>query len=238
MSALYYYLTVTLLNPIPIFLDQHLWELDLSSKFNVSAPPWTAHLKPEDWNQHYNGASGTLWNIGDGSFYTLGGWMSSAYEGPPKGTRIREPYYTQNSSGFYFRLPDPRIFAYNPKTGNWSSQLLKGIHRLSDTAYAQSARNKVGYTIGGLEVIEEASSAIEFFADQVGAWVSTMSKFDFRTLEFNITEMPDDIGATSRVVMHSLDRVGKEGVLVAFAGKSMKNNIEQFVSFYFIQSHF
>ena len=102
--------------------------------------------------------------------------MSSAYEGPPKGTRIREPYYTQNSSGFYFRLPDPRIFAYNPKTGNWSSQLLKGIHRLSDTAYAQSARNKVGYTIGGLEVIEEASSAIEFFADQVGAWVSTDRK--------------------------------------------------------------
>ena len=160
--------------------------------------------------------------------------MSLVYEGPPTGHRIREPYYTQNSSGFYYHLPDPRVFAYDSKTGDWSSQLQKDIHRLSDTGYTQSARNKVGYTVGGLRVTEEDSSPTDFIPPNVGAWVSTMSAYDFRTGKFNITEMPDDIGFTRQLVMHSLDRVGNAGVLIAFAGKSNNNNLEEYVSFYLV----
>ena len=195
-------LAVTL-TQIPISTDEHLWELDLSSKFNVSTPPWTAHSKPQDWNQHYSGVFGTLWDIGDGKFYTFGGYIHS-YEGPPPpGHRIREPYYTQNSSGFYFQLPDPRVFAYDPKTGNWSSELQKDILQLGGAACAQSARNKVGYSLGGLQVIEEYSSSTDFilqFSSQIyGETVSTMLKYDFRAKEFTITNLPDDVGETSGV---------------------------------------
>ena len=233
-------MTVTLLNQIPIPPDEHLWELDLSSKFNVSKPPWTAHSKPQNWNQHYNGASGTLWDIGDGGFYTLGGWMNSVMEGPPPGQKIGEPYYTQNISGFYFQLPDPRIFAYDPKSGNWSSSLLrKDIYRLSDTGYAQSARNKVGYTLGGLRVVEEMSSPTAFAAPDVTTWLSSMSTYDFRTKNLTTTDIPVDINLSSRVEMHSLDRVGNEGVLVAFAGRTNtidNNGVEGYVSFDFTHS--
>ena len=224
---------ITLLNQIPIFPDEYLWELDLSSKFDVSIPPWVAHPKPPDWNQHYNGVSGTLWNIGDGKFYTLGGIMSLFYTGPPPGYQIREPYYTHNISGYYFQLPAPRVFAYDPTTGNWSSWLHNDIHRLSDTAYTQSSRNKVGYTVGGLQVTEKDSSPTDFTPQPFGIWISTMSKYDFRTMKFTITEMPDDVGATSRVEMHCLERVGKEGVLVAFAGQSKNNLIEEWVCCYY-----
>ena len=224
------WLPVTLLNPIPIFPDEYLWELDLSSKFNVSTPSWTAHAKPSDWTQHYNGASGTMWNIEDGKFYTLGGWMSLVYVGPPTGHRIGAPYYTSNSSGYYYQLPPTRIFSYDPTSGNWSSQVQSGIHRLSDVAYTQSVRNKVGYTFGGTLVTEEDSSPSAFLPANVGAWVSTFSEYDFKTGKFNITSMPDDIGITKQLIMHSLDRVGNEGVLVAFGGKSNNNNLELYVS--------
>lgn len=226
-------------DPLPIFPDEHLWELDLSTKFNVSTPHWTAHPKPGGRDQHYNGAAGTLWNIGDGKFYTLGGWMSLVLVGPPPGHRIREPYFTQNSSGFYFHLPEPRIFAFDPKTGNWTSEEQKNIHRLTDIAYTQSARNKVGYTFGGNRVVEEDSSATDFLPAGAGAWVSTMSKYDFRTGKFNITDMPADVGLTKSALMHSLDRVGKEGVLIAFGGKSNNNNNEEWVSpFFFIYIYY
>ena len=122
---------------------------------------------------------------------------------PPPGHRIREPYYTQNSSGFYFQLPDPRVFAYDPKTGNWSSELQKDILQLGGAACAQSARNKVGYSLGGLQVIEEYSSSTDFilqFSSQIyGETVSTMLKYDFRAKEFTITNLPDDVGETSGV---------------------------------------
>ena len=159
--------------------------------------------------------------------------MSLSSKGPPPGYPIGEPYYTHNISGYYFQLPAPRVFAYDPKTGNWSSWLQKDIHRLSDTAFTQSSRNKVGYTFGGLQVNEKDSSPSEFTPQAVGLWISTMSKFDFRTKKFTITEMPDDVGTTSRVEMHCLDRVGKEGVLVAFAGKSKNNLIEEYVCCYY-----
>ena len=245
-----YYLIdcVNLLTQIPLHQDEHLWELDLSIKFAVSTPPWTAHSKPQDWNQHYNGASGALWDIGDGKFYTSGGWMSSGMEGPPPGKAVGEPYFTRNSSGSHFQLPDPRVFAYDPKTGNWSSSLLeKGIHRLSDAAYAQSATNRVGYTLGGLLVTESSNAlpgyvpnVLPNFIEDVGLpnfvtvesneqWVYRMTKYDFRSGEF--TKIPTKVDITSRAVMHSLERIGDEGILVAFAGRY--NNNTQFVSLYF-----
>lgn len=139
----------------------------------------------------------------------------------PKGQKLGEPYYTYDSQ-FHFQLPDTRIFAYDPKTKNWSSELHKDIHRLSDTAYAQSVRNKVGYTFGGLGVKEEESSPTEFIPSMFNSWIptATMSKYDFRTQEYNITPVPDYIGGRAWAVMHSLDRVGSEGVLVAFGGDS------------------
>lgn len=36
------------------------------------------------------------------------------------------------------------------------------------------------------------------------------------------------------VLIHSLDGVGNEGVLVAFAGQTKNMNLVQYVSFYFI----
>ena len=224
--------THSLLNPVAMFSDQHLWELDLSQKFNVSKPPWTAHTKPGNWNEHYNGVSGTLWNVGDGKFYTLGGKFSS-YEGPPMGHRIREPYYIQNTSGYYFQLPDVRVFAYSPGTGRWSSQLQTDVSRIVSNAYTQSARNKIGYTLGGIFVMERDFSTKEFFAPtSVGGWLDSMSAYDFKTGKFSFSTVPDGIGKTIMVLMHSLDRVGKEGILVAFAGRFSKNNIEQVVSFH------
>ena len=124
------------------------------------------------------------------------------------------------------------MFAYDIEAGTWSSVLLpKGVSRVFDTAFTQSARNKVGYTLGGTLVKERDFSTTDFFA-AVGDWVDTMSAYDFRTGDFNFTTLPDSIGQTTQVIMHSLDRVGKEGILVALAGRSKKDNIEQVVSFY------
>lgn len=160
-----------------------------------------------------------MWDIGDGKFYTLGGWLAP-YIGP-KGQKLGEPYFTHDSE-FHFQLPETRIFAYDPKTKNWSSELHKDIHRLSDTAYAQSVRNKVGYAFGGLSVKEVDSSPTEFTPWMFNSWTptDTMLKYDFRTQEYNITSLPDYISGRAWAVMHSLDRVGSEGVLVAFGGDS------------------
>lgn len=155
-------------------------------------------------------------------------------EGPPKGYKIREPYYTQNASGYYFQLPDPRVFVYDPQTGNWTSELLpKDVHRVFDSAYAQSTRNKVGYSFGGTLVKERDFSTKDFYAaSSEGDWLDTMSAYDFRTGKFNFTTMPDSIGKTILVLMHGLDRVGNEGILVAFAGRFTVKNVEKVVSIY------
>ena len=181
--------------------------------------------------RYYNGVSGTLWDIGDGRFYTLGGRFGNLVG--PTGNQIREPYYTQNASGYYFQLPAPRIFAYDPRTGNWSSELLpKGVRRIFDTAYTQSARNAVGYAFGGTLVKEKQFSATSFTAGAYdGDWLDLMTMYDFRTGKFNSTIMPSIIGKTKLAMVHSLDRVGDEGVLVVFAGMSYNNNILQYVSF-------
>ena len=133
----------------------------------------------------------------------------------PDGHNPGEPIITQTSSGPVFRLPDLRVFAYDPKTGNWSSHPQNGVTRQSDTAYV--ALNKIGYTFGGYQVPSEGDNLPDYNLDN---WISTMSRYDFGTHEFiDAVEVPDDIGATNQAVMHSLDRVGHEGVLVVFAGK-------------------
>jgi len=224
-----------------ICLDKHLWELDLSAKFNTSKPPWTAHAKPDDWNSHYNGAAGTLWNLGDDTFYTLGGWMSPAYEGPPPGYRIGDPYYTpvkaaDGSTRYTYQLPPAAIHAYNTTTANWTSiSLPSGIHRLTEIGYTQSKRNKIGYTLGGFPVVEQKDGGTDknFIAPIVdmSTWQTTLSTYDFRKNTFNTSELPDDIGPTAFVMLHSLDRVGDEGVLIALAGKSKKGNRDDYVSY-------
>ena len=225
-----------------ICLDKHLWELDLSAKFNTSKPPWTAHAKPDDWNSHYNGAAGTLWNLGDGTFYTLGGWMSPAFEGPPPGSRIGGPYYTSvkaadGSTIYRYQLPPAAIHAYNTTTANWTSiSLPSDIHRLTEIGYTQSKRNKVGYTLGGFSVVEQQAEPtnkdfIARTANGGGPWQTTLSAYDFRKNTFNTSELPDDIGPTAYLILHSLDRVGEEGVLISLAGKSKKGNRDDYVSY-------
>ena len=105
------------------------------------------------------------------------------------------------------------------------------VHRLFDNGYTQSARNKVGYTLGGNLVKERDFSPTEFWAG-VGDWTDKMSAYDFRTGELTFTNMPFGIGQTTQVIMHSLDRVGNEGILVAFGGIANNNNIHPAVSFY------
>lgn len=217
-----------------IFSDSDLWELDLSQKFNVSIPPWTAHAKPTDWNQYYDARSGTIWNIGDGKFYTVGGFISG-WQGPPPGYRITEPYYKHNTAGYYFQLPQPRIFTYDPQAGSWSTELvLTHVRRVAENAYTQSARNRVGYSFGGFLVAEAEASSEEFYTQgKEGEALDQFSAYDFETKKINFTSMPVDIGKTHLVLVHSLDRVGSEGTLVAFAGISDNDTDDKFVSLFF-----
>jgi len=221
---------------ILIGLDKHLWELDLSAKFNTPKPPWTANPKPDDWNRHYNGAQGALWDFGGSTFYTFGGWMSNIYEGPPPGHRIVDPYYTpvkaaNGSITYTYQLPPPSIHVYDTTTAIWASiSIPSNIHRLTNMGYTQSRRNKVGYMLGGYPVVEQQNggtnqSFVAQLVDQ-GEWQNTLLAYDFRKNTFIPSDLPDDIGATSGVVLHSLDRVGDEGVLIALAGTS-KNNESQ-----------
>ncbi|KAF8422747.1 hypothetical protein EV426DRAFT_165093 [Tirmania nivea] len=220
--------------------NKHLWELDLSAKFYTSKPPWTANAKPDDWNEHFNGAQGTLWNLGDGKFYTLGGWMSNIYQGPPGGYRIKEPYFTSakgadGTTTYTFQLPPTRIHVYDAATANWTSIALPSdINRSSDVGYTQSKRNKVGYTLGGFPVVEKQNGADPDFVastvDTGALWQNTLTAYDFRKNVFNTSELPDGIGATTNVILYSLDRVGDEGVLIALGGKSKNNNVQEYVS--------
>jgi len=223
-----------------ICLDKHLWEVDLSAKFNTSKPPWTAHAKPDNWNRHYNGAAGTLWNLGDDTFYTFGGWMS-VYEGPPGGYRIGAPYYTtvkaaNGSTTYTYQLPLAAIHAYDTTTANWTSiSLPSDIHRLAEIGYAQSKRNKIGYMLGGFPVVEEQDGGAigNSIADTVDmrSWKATLSAYDFRKKLFSTFQVSDDIGPMAYVILHSLDRVGEEGVLISLAGKSKKGNLDDYVSY-------
>lgn len=166
--------------------------------------------------------------------------MSNIYQGPPGGFRIVDPYYTpvkaaDGATTYSYQLPPTRIQVYDAETANWTSiSLSSDIHRLSDIGYTQSKRNRVGYTLGGFPVVEKQDGGTDqnFIAQLVDTnnWQATLSTYDFRTNTFNTSELPDDIGATNNVVLHSLDRVGDEGVLIALSGKSKNNNQEEYVS--------
>jgi len=140
------------------------------------------------------------------------------------------------STTYRYQLPPPAIHAYNTKAANWTSiSLPSSIHRLSDLGYTQSKRNKVGYTIGGFPVVEQQNEATnkDFVAQLVdtGVWQTTLSTYDFKKGTFNTSDLPDDIGATNSVILHSLDRVGGEGVLIALGGKSKNSGQEAYVSY-------
>lgn len=188
-----------------------------------------------NWNKHYDGSDGVVWNIGNGSFYSFGGEFTERE--PPVGDTIGAPYYTKNSSGYYFQLPQQRIFSYNSQTREWSSELLpKDIVRTCGSAYTQSVRNKVGYSLGGYVLPETRSSDAEIaFGDNSNApGLEKMLAYNLKTTilpntgKFNVSQLPDgpngySMGGTGQrvhAIMHCLDRVGNEGILVAFAGGS------------------
>lgn len=230
-SGMTWWQSKSLPNPFPIFSidlnltvfpDEHLWELDLSSRFNVSTPQWKAHPKPEDPDQHYSGAVGLLWNIRDGKFYTLGGWLQFII-GPDPGYSLGPPYITQNSSGTFYHIPVPRTFAYDAETGNWTSKVHPELERLSNTGYAQSARNKVGYMLGGHWIAGTSSSiggSPSALYPTPPKLVYSLSSYNFMTDEFNTSRIPTELGSVRGLEMHCLERVGNEGVLVAFGGRA------------------
>lgn len=169
-----------------------------------------------------------MWNIADDSFHSFSGEFSERE--PPNGDKIGAPYVTNNVSGYYYELPEQRIFSYNSHTRGWSSSkpLPKDIDRTTGSAYTQSARNKVGFSFGGYLVPGEnfAKDEIVFADNSWKPWIDKMVAYDLKTGEFNVTQLPAlpngdttrGIGPTVHAIMHSLDRVGNEGILVAFAG--------------------
>ena len=195
-----------------------------------------------------------IWNFGNGSFYSFGGRFSERE--PPYGNEIGAPYNTNNESGYYYQLPEQRIFSYNSQTRKWSSKLLPDISRIADSAYTQSTRNKVGYLFGGYEVPEdrESQSKMSFYDHYQGRWLDKMVAYDLNTGKLNVTQLPalpmgdpaDDraleanfakgIGKTVHAIMHSLDRVGNEGILVTFGGASLvqpgDNTLQKLVAFH------
>jgi len=136
----------------------------------------------------------------------------------------KETYYTplQAANGsitYTYQLPPPSIHVYDTAAANWASiSLPSNIRRLHNMGYAQSKRNKVGYMLGASSVVE-----------QQDVWTNTLSAYDFKKNLFNTSGLSDDIDPMTDVVLHSLDRVGDEGVLIALAG--MSHNIGGLVDY-------
>ena len=72
--------------------------------------------------------------------------MSNAYEGPPPGHRIKEPYYravelVNGLITYTYQLPPPSIHIYDTAVASWASiSLPSNIPRLSNMGYTQSKR--------------------------------------------------------------------------------------------------
>ncbi|KAF8464445.1 hypothetical protein BDZ91DRAFT_729867 [Kalaharituber pfeilii] len=189
----------------------HLWELDLSKKFNTSSPPWRTHSKPAGENEHYNGATGSLWNFGDGKFHTWGGWFSIVYHGP-NAQRFGPPYFFDSD---YMQLPRPRVFHYDPSAKNWTStEQPEDIKRRSGISYTQSIRQRLGFSLGGMGVLEYkklAKGEIPGPADDVMR--AKLATYSMRNKTWTDDQVPDEMGPTVEGVLVNLERVGNEGVL-------------------------
>lgn len=193
--------------------DEYLWKLDLTNSFSARSPPWAVEAKPSDPNKHYDGAEGTIWNVGMGTFVTIGGWFSPRRAST--GEIWGEPYTDPDGNT---KLPAARMFTYNPASDEWTSALLDSkIQRISTASIASSERKRRGYVLGGLLIMEEWTGLVYPAISQT--WLDTMTQYDFQTKKWKTEELPGQIGKTVDGGLIALDRVGEDGVLVFLGGQ-------------------
>lgn len=200
-------------------VDEYLWKLDLTQTFPARIPPWELEEKPSSPTAHYNGAEGTIWSIGTGTFVTVGGWFPP-YHGP-FGDLYGAPYFDAAQN---FQLPAPRMFTYHAGTRNWTSVPLDngaGLQRISTASWASSPRLRRGYVLGGLFITESSQGPPYPVTD---TWLDTMTQYDFATQKWRTEDLPPEIGLTVDGGLLALDRVGKDGVLLFLGGEHRDQN--------------
>lgn len=176
--------------------------------------------KPSSNDEHYNGAQGVIWDIGDGTFTTVGGWFSP-YHGPP-GALYGAPLFTGTTNTW--NAPTPRMFKYDPQNRTWSNKLLPtDVTRVSTISWTSSQRLRRGWTLGGLVTIEQANTKPDWMVD-LDKYLNTMTEYSFINDTWETSNLPDGIGATVDGELISLDRVGDEGVLLFLAGEERWTN--------------
>jgi len=196
-----------------------MWKLDLSKTFQTSRPPWEIEYKPESHDEHYNGAQATIWNVNDGKYTTVGGWFGIYYG--PDTIAYGLPIIRDKK---FYKLPSPRVFTYDTKTKSWSNTLLaSNIKRVSDAAHATSLRNQIGYAVGGVLVNEQQDLGPNSLPSPTTVdWSRLLTIYNIRNDTWTVDTLPRDIDFVANGQLHSLDRVGVDGVLI-FMGGSQKS---------------
>ena len=208
--------------------DEHLYKLDLKKPWNADTPSWDVEQKVGNVEfDYYNGAEATLWNIEDGSITTVGGWFSLVH-GPLTDPAVWGPPIITNK---HYQLPEGRIFTYNLQNKKWTSLPLEnGEKRVAAASSATSVRNRIGYMLGGVYVNEEQEVQEDYLPSPVGSdWLETMSSYDLSTKTWDISLLPKEIGFTLDGHLLSLDRVGKDGVLILINGQEKVSGNTQMV---------
>jgi len=197
-----------------VLIDEYLWKLDLKKSFSARSPPWEVEEKPSSSDSHYNGAEGTIWNVGMGSFTTIGGWFPLRHG--PSGTLYGTPYIDTSQK---FKLPEARLFTYDVSRKTWSSLVLdQGMRRISTASWVSNQRLRRGYVLGGIYITEESTGTPEPYP-LTDTWLDTMTQYDFEKKEWKTDPLPNEIGTTVDGGLITLDRVGEDGVLLFLGGE-------------------
>lgn len=198
------------------FADELLWQLDLTQSFSARTPPWEIREKPSGKDEHYNGAEGTIWNVGMGTFATVGGWFSPRRAST--GDLFGEPYTDSND---VTTLPENRIFTYNVTSEEWTSTPVGSeLRRISTASWGSSVRNRRGYILGGYYAKDTWQGlGGNYPAIFLNNWLQSMTQYDFTTQVWTTNTLPGGIGKTLDGGLIALDHVGEEGVLVFLGGQ-------------------
>ena len=206
-------------NWLTVFIDEHLWKLDLSKPFSARSPPWELEEKPSSPDEHYNGGEGTVWNVGMGTFTAIGGWFPLRHG--PYGHYYEAPYFDQSKN---FELPQARMFTYDAQEKKWSSVILEQkVKRISTASWVSNKRLRRGYVLGGITIIEK-NTGPEYPYPITDDWLATMTQYDFMTKQWKTEKLPDGIGWTVDGGLIALDMVGEDGVLLFLGGEQQRAN--------------
>lgn len=199
--------------------NEYLWRLNLTTTFSARSPPWEVEEKPSSPDAHYNGAEGTIWDVGMGSFTTIGGWFSMKHG--PLGNLYGVPYIDQSQN---FTLPAAKMFTYNVRDKAWSSiNLDQGMLRVSTASSVSNQRLRRGYVLGGIFITEQSTGTPEPYP-LTDTWLDKMMQYDFVRMEWKEEALPKGIGQTVDGGLIALDRVGGDGVLVFLGGEQRDRN--------------